>query len=293
MVANHRQFILSWDEVKLSVCVACNISDGVIIGVDSATTIGDPANPIKIYDGVDKIFPLGEYPVGLATYGVADIRGRTIASWVAELTSQLNLLVPDNYSMKEMVEAIRLFFYARYNELVLQPLLSDMPTNAAQPLPSLLPPVLGFVVGGFAKNLFQSEVWNIQLPYHAAPESAVCMNKPGVFGSAWFASMAPIQRYIKGFDGEALQAICSYVDEIRDPPLTVEEKQEMVRRAQLSECQFVFPGMPIAKGVEYVRFLIDLVIGHHKFAAGDPIVGGRCKVGFVTFKKVPFEIVTE
>ncbi|MFT4112382.1 hypothetical protein [Silvibacterium sp.] len=276
----------------MSVCVACNISDGVIIGVDSATTIGDPRNPIKIYDGVDKVFALGDYPVGLATYGLAAIGGRTIASWVAELVTLLPSCVPADYGMEDLVEAIRDFFWKQYELIVLQSATPVAEGNASPALPEMLPPILGFVIGGFGKNSFQSEVWNIQLPYHSTVNSALCQIGTGISGSAWFASMSPIHRYIKGFDQGALQSICAYINEIRNL-LTPEEMGEIARRAQQAEFQFVFPGMPIAKGIEYVRFLIDLVIGHHKFAAGDPIVGGTANVGFVSFRKEPFQIVKE
>lgn len=274
----------------MSVCVACNLSDGVIIGVDSATTIGDPLNPIKIYSGVDKLFSLGTYPIGLATFGVASIGGRTIASWAAEFSSSLSSSLSADYTMAEVAEAVRSFFFKQYDEYILKPL------EAAQVDPTekkdLHPPLLGLVLGGFSQNSFQSEVWYILLPFHREPNSALCQLPPGQYASAWYASMAPIHRYTKGFDNAALQGLVDYIGEIREP-LTQDELAEFNLRAAKAEFSFVFPGMPIAKGVEYVRFLIELVIGHHKFAAGDPIVGGDCKVGFVTFKKDEFKIVTE
>ncbi len=274
----------------MSVCVACNISDGVIIGVDSATTLGDPLNPVKIYGGVEKLFPLGELPVGLATYGLASIAGRTIASWTAELTANLPSLIPAEYTMADVAESIRNFFFTQYQESILGA--APPPQSAGEGLPQMLPPVLGLVLGGFSKRSFQSEVWNIQLPYHATGNSATRQFGEGQFGSGWYASMAPIFRYIKGFDPSALQAVIEYVNQIRDP-LQPGELEELKKRAERAEFGVVFPGMPIAKGLEYVRFLVDLVIGHHKFAAGNPIVGGRCRVGYVTFDKAPFRIVTE
>jgi hypothetical protein len=55
----------------MSVAVACNLSDGVIVGVDSAITIGDAAAPAKVYEDADKLFGLGDLPIGIAFYGMA------------------------------------------------------------------------------------------------------------------------------------------------------------------------------------------------------------------------------
>ena len=197
--------------------------------------------------------------------------------------------------MAQVAEAVRFFFFNQYDGAVLQPLAAAQAgeADATTPgLPQMLPPVLGLVVGGFGKTSYQSELWSIQLPYHSQPNSAVCNLGQGQYASAWFASMAPIHRYIKGVDPGAFQSMVEYFNQIR-PELNPAELEELKKRANAAEFSFVFPGMPIAKGVEYVRFLIDLVIGHHKFAAANPIVGGRCRVGYVTFDKQPFKILTE
>jgi hypothetical protein len=57
------------------------------------------------------------------------------------------------------------------------------------------------------------------------------------------------------------------------------------------EYQIVFASMPLKRGIEYVRFLDQLVISHHKFAVGAPIVGGSPRIGFVTYKGGGFKIL--
>jgi len=52
----------------------------------------------------------------------------------------------------------------------------------------------------------------------------------------------------------------------------------------------VFDAMPINRGIEYVRFLVQLVISHHQFAVGAPIVGGSPRMGVVTYKGGGFRI---
>jgi hypothetical protein len=48
----------------VSVAIACNLSDGVVLAVDSAVTVPDPtgAGVAKVYENAQKLFQLGESP---------------------------------------------------------------------------------------------------------------------------------------------------------------------------------------------------------------------------------------
>jgi len=59
-----------------------------------------------------------------------------------------------------------------------------------------------------------------------------------------------------------------------------------------------FASMPIDQGIEYVRFLVDLAIRHFHFSSGlahapftEKIVGGRARLGVVTYKGGSFKIL--
>ena len=92
----------------MSICVAFNLSDGVVIAVDSATTLTDASGSItKVFLDADKLFQLGNLRVGIATYGLAAIDGRTIGSFVREF-----ILLPSNsdidtLSLCDIVERLR------------------------------------------------------------------------------------------------------------------------------------------------------------------------------------------
>ena len=67
----------------MTVAMTSNLSEGVILGVDSALTVGGTKGT-KVYDGTDKLFPVGTCPVGVATYGAGDFGGRLIGSYLRE-----------------------------------------------------------------------------------------------------------------------------------------------------------------------------------------------------------------
>ena len=51
--------------------------------------------------------------------------------------------------------------------------------------------------------------------------------------------------------------------------------------------------MPLAIGVELVRFLIEHSINHHRFAMGPAYVAGGPKIGVVSYASQQFEISLE
>lgn len=65
----------------MSVAVTCNLSDGLILGVDSAVTISSGQGVNKVYESAEKIFQLGDKRVGIAIYGVAGLGERSIGSF--------------------------------------------------------------------------------------------------------------------------------------------------------------------------------------------------------------------
>src|SRR5262249_20147055 len=59
------------------------------------------------------------------------------------------------------------------------------------------------------------------------------------------------------------------------------------------EYQIPFAAMPLKEGIQYVRFLVELVINHHRYAVGAPVVGGKCRIGSVTYLGGKFEILSD
>lgn len=58
------------------------------MAVDSATTMfSGPGAISKVFLDAAKLFQLGKLRVGIATYGVASMHGRTIGSFINEFTT--------------------------------------------------------------------------------------------------------------------------------------------------------------------------------------------------------------
>src|SRR5687767_8142260 len=90
---------MAFEDLKsMTVAVSLNLSDGVILGVDSAVTIPGTTGEAKIYENAEKLFQLGERPIGVAIYGLGGLGARSIGSYLREfeITDPNGIVGADN-----------------------------------------------------------------------------------------------------------------------------------------------------------------------------------------------------
>ena len=90
-----------------------------------------------------------------------------------------------------------------------------------------------------------------------------------------------------------LQDVERFFEKLRGKPLTVKQRKALFQLVARHEYKVPFAAMPIEEGVQHVRFLVDLVINHFRFAFGAPVVGGRVRIGKVTYRGEKFKIIEE
>ena len=270
----------------MTVAVAINLPDGVILAVDSALTLGNPNMVLKVFENAEKLFQLAEKRIGIATYGLATIGNRTIGSYLREFELlDPNQVVSQPANIKDVVEELRMFFLQKYQNIIV-PLIPNF-----EQMPDVEKPVLGFAVGGFSDTAYLSEIWEVLIPFHNTPNSAKLLRGQGDFGGAWFALHEPIFRYEKGYDRRLLNELKAYFVRIRGTNFTPQEEIDIANILQKYEHQIPFPAMPLQEGVAHARFLVEMVINHHRFAVGAPVVGGKACVGLVTYKGEKFQLL--
>ena len=272
----------------MSICVAFNLSDGVVIAVDSATTlIGNDGNITKVFPDVDKLFQLGDLKVGIATYGIAAMKGRTIGSFIREFAvDPVNAAILPTLSVQEIVERLRVFFLGHYVSFF-----EEIHGKPYDEIPANMKGNLGLVVGGFSPSAFLSEIWEIVIPRDTELESARQVCAPGTYTFAWFASSVPINRYIKGIDPTLSVALRMKFEEILGRVMTEEELTGFGEIIAAAEYPIQTNGMPIQGGIACAKFLVDFVLGHYRFSETHPIVGGKARIGTVTYSQNAFKIL--
>lgn len=271
----------------MSICVALNLSDGVVMAVDSATTMfSGPGAISKVFLDADKLFRLGTSKIGVATYGLASMHGRTIGSFVREFAGIRANADLATLTLEQTAERLRVFFLDYYRSF-----LEGIHSTPFDQIPDNMKGLLGLVIGGFSPGSFQSALWEIIIPLHAAANSAARRYAPGAYGLAWFAAAMPINRYIKGLDPEMSVKIRTLFQTILGRDLTQDELDQFSAILGQHEYHINYDGLPIQSGIACARFLVDFVIGHYTFAETHPIVGGKAKIGIVTYSHDAFAIL--
>jgi hypothetical protein len=275
----------------VTVAVSCNLSEGVILGVDSAVTVPAPdGNVAKVYEDAEKLFQLGNKSIGAAVFGLGSFGTRSIGSYIREFEIDRKQLIGGKVKIQEVVEELRAFFMRVYTDAVMRPIEQELKKKWDE-IPQQQRPLFGLVVGGFSDGEYLSEVWQILLPEQDKKDSAVQSRGQGNFGTNWFAMFDPIFRYIHGFSPQVIDQLVEYFKKEKAFEITDKDQEEIHKILSQAEYQIPFFAMPLKGGIEHTRFLVELVINHHKYAVGAPVVGGKAKIGMVTYKGENFQIL--
>jgi hypothetical protein len=289
----------------MTVAVAINLSDGVILGVDSAVTIPNPYTGIpKILEHADKLFQIQARPIGVATFGLGALGNRSIGSHLREMqVDNPDPAITGDTSLESVVEAMKRFFAPRYRQYIIDPLLQE--TNDLSTVSNPLQYSLGLVVAGFSFGEYLSEVWQLSFTLTEPDGEVQSVCDKGDFKSAWFASPMPIGRLIKGYDARLVDPLVDYCIQLLHlsgtDQRTEQEQQrerdritgEVVQILNGAESPVPFNGMPIKEGIVYARFLIDVVAKSFRFGFDLPTVGGSVKIGMVTYSAVDNFLILE
>jgi hypothetical protein len=276
----------------MTVAVACNLSEGVVLAVDSAVSVPTERGIVKVYENADKLFQLGDKPIGLAVFGLGGFGARSIGSYIREFeVTNPEKVVTVSVILRKLLRRCAPFFLRVYDEEVTPALEAETGRKFDQ-LSSQEIPVFGLVIGGFSSNSYLSEVWVTYIPLHRQPYSAQCQLGQGQFASAWYATYEPIRRYIKGYVPAMIDELFGFIQELRGESLEQAEAQKVLQILAKYEYVIPFAAMPMAEGVAHARFLVDLVINHHRFALGAPVVGGKARIGTVTYTGEKFQILS-
>ena len=154
------------------------------MGVDSAVTV--PAgNHYKIWEHAEKLFQMGERPIGAAIYGLAGLGDRSIGSYFREFQERNpDAVLTARNDVADVVEAVRSFMYGAYQATVV-PAIQASGRDFNAELQAGTAPGLGIIVGGFSTGQYVPELWHMLIPYHQNPNSAQVRLNRGEIGVTW------------------------------------------------------------------------------------------------------------
>ena len=259
----------------MTVVVAVNVPDGVIIGADSTNTLYEilPFGRSPFHYGLSpKLFSCRGAPVCIASYGLSAWHQRTIGSFVSEFESQTDIAAFAASTMTDRVEQFRVFMAASYEEHI-KKAAAEMGLEF-EALRGRKNMTTGFVVGGYSSGSLLTEVWHFQIP-EDSESSAHAVIACGDYRLEGWALSDPIHRLIQGFDpgipDRMTQAITDLHLQAVNARLPQFSPKLIVRGAlRVSSIEPSYGCMSISLGVEFVHFLLETTANYYRFVQPIP-----------------------
>lgn len=268
----------------MTIAICLKVGDGVVFGADSASTLMSDRGVVNVYFNAEKIFNLRKgFSVGAVTYGLGGINGRSVTSLAKDLRERFTApgawhLDEDAYTMQEVAERLRRFFYEEHY-LIAYPAAAprEPPTQESETADDTedaheVFPAMGFTVAGFSAGAQHAEVWSVEVD-----QLGRCPPPTLVFGEdvagvvSWKGEPEAIQRLIFGYNGAAVERLLAAGVDSDDAYGVV---MEFIRLAE--------PAMPIQDAIDLVHYLADVTVGFVRFRAGAPTVAPPIDLAAVT-----------
>ena len=286
----------------LTIALSIKVGEGLVMAADSTSSFFSEGTLAQSYHNARKLLQLEEYPVGLLTYGVGAVGGRNLESLVAEFERTVAPHAKgDPYTIHELADALHEFLRAKYEAAYPPPtppeVAPDHPAGAVgagdpgpaadcdgsppdEPAGELAAdnrPPLGVIVGGYSRGEFFSDEFQMMLPWIPSEEVWPDTGEQQQFGVRWWGQTSPIERLYLGCDYRGFVEWCrsKEVPEDEIAGLYAELRSRIM-------WPVIYEGMPLQDAIDLAVYLVNVTIGHSRFAVGPPVCGGQIDVATIT-----------
>ena len=263
----------------MSIVIVVKVSEGVVLGADSAATLSgqlkDPAG--SVYNGVLKTFynarkllQVGDFPIGVLSWGGAFIGNRTLESHVREWEHNEHWLRRESFPDKHSTAS----FQAKHCADGLHAHLSRVYAEEYACISAEQRPQIGIIVAGYSDGAFFPEIWRFVLPH----DTEVHNQRPDKdgkpdFGASWFGVTEPIVRLHFGRD-ELVGRILS--ERFKIPEAEIWEALKPL------QYPVAFPQMPLQDAIDYAVYVLNVAVGRFRFVLGPELCGGQLDIAVIT-----------
>lgn len=258
----------------MSIVLVVKVSEGLVLAADSASTLhgrvqrpqGVQAHILKTYYNARKLLQIGNFPIGVLTWGQAYVGPRTVESHIREWEHNRKWQSREQY--KEEYD----------NPFAVRDAAQGLLTHLRQACEEVYGddqhPVLGVLVAGYSEGEFFPDVWRFILPV----DDEVVNQRPDVegkpdFGASWFGVTEPIVRLHFGRDEAAIKSISETFN------IPENDIRETLRPLQY---KIPFAMMPLQDAIEYANYMLNVVIGRYRFVVGPELCGGEIDIAAIT-----------
>jgi hypothetical protein len=263
----------------MSVALAMNVHDGIILAADSASTLTlgptptsqpgvRPSQIANVYNNANKIANLWKgRPIGCVAFGSGSIGSVSISTLLKDFRQKLHK--PEAFEIEDSTFNIDDFTMEGVAKL-----LASFLSRECQKLPeSTPPPTLGIFLAGYSTGAALGERWAINIQSGQAPPP-VRLHAPDQVGMNWGGEGGEaISRVVLGYSNRLLNVLGRAV------PAQLTELMPMLGQLQ---APVVFAPMPIQDAIDLAEFLVHTAIQYSRFVPGAQVVGGPIEIAAIT-----------
>jgi hypothetical protein len=262
----------------VTIAIAGNFTEGVVLGVDSAVTYMGGGNGVaKIYNGAQKLYHLGlardwsDSPYAVVIFGAADFAGRPWRNLLADFWR--HKVLPKKDGISEFRTAADLLNTLTEFLLVIEP---DKQKRREA----------GLYVSGFGPDDVAVRSYELKTDTLATKEIPT--------GAIACDGMVPVVRHLlHGVDDRTANAIRATFGNLQVEVTQGQTKSkkrldeailEVLAGSVESRC-IPDMDMPLRNAIDYVHFLVYSTVRHFKFASGAPVCGGDIELAAITMDR--------
>jgi len=252
---------------SMTIAISVKVNDGIVLCSDSALTLSNQGNIIKVHNNANKICNLFKgVPLGFMTWGSGAIGTASTATLAKDLRAKLMssdpqwAVDPKSYSVKDIAEKADRFFRGAHQS-----------EYGALPPPDQ--PFMGFVVCGYSTGASMPETWVDYLPTEPAPKIVQGLDDVGV---AWWGEIEPITRLMFGHGTRVVETLVQLG--LSEPDANVARQKMQIAM----EVSFVQAPMPIQDAIDVSEFLALVAAQWARFKEGHATVGGPVEIAAIT-----------
>lgn len=260
----------------MTIAIAANFSEGVILGADSALTFMNADEMIThVMKGAQKIYHIGarddcsDSPYGALVYGAAEYEGQPWRNVIGNFWRKIGVeTLASMPTAESVVSTFRDFL------LDLQP---DKCRRTARG-------EAGLFIAGFGKE--DSHVRAFRLRIGEMEVVEIALRSVEYDGIPKF-----VQHLLFGMNSSTDESLRKRLGgaliEVRQPDGSTKQVElvEIIEDIISSEAPVCTPedcGMPLRDALDYIHFLVYSTIKYFKFARGAPLCGGEVELAAIT-----------
>ncbi|MDI6753356.1 MAG: hypothetical protein QME78_03060 [Thermodesulfobacteriota bacterium] len=247
----------------MTIAAAYLVSEGVVFGADSSTTISvrtpdGVGDVLQVLSHAQKVFEVGENSrLGVCTWGAGGVGDTSHRTIIARLADE----VQGDFSVKDAAEALG---------SMVEPLVKRAGVD-----------FVGYYLGGWNPKTHEPACFRIEVQQTGTRVEPLTLGLCSFSGNPVF-----FTRVFRGFDPRLQQSLLEEIKRLlgQDKEPTDFDKifDQAFKNASDPLVAAGHKDLPIREAIDFVHSYLHITVKAMKFSFGAPVAGGPIEIGFVS-----------